>query len=223
MTRRQARENTGMAAEAVAACTTALETVKALVETNKARLAEIDNERQQLTGAALIDCDPLAKQRLDALSAETVAVKAHLENTMAAILEGEVRLQNAQARQAAAQQVENAQSSRALLAERQRLSKEAQSHLDDFNRKFAQIIQLGRDLRSLNPRATSERHDGLILRASMTNARVALARLGLLSVEPMPQEQMRVALPSMVEHLDKLAAAWCNSVTYNDDSKGPVA
>jgi hypothetical protein len=122
MTRRQARENTGMAAEAVAACTTALETVKALVETNKARLAEIDNERQQLTGAALIDCDPLAKQRLDALSAETVAVKAHLENTMAAILEGEVRLQNAQARQAAAQQVENAQSSRALLAERQRLA-----------------------------------------------------------------------------------------------------
>jgi hypothetical protein len=213
---------TTKATSRVADARTTLAEMKAAKTSLETRLAAAAEERKALAGAALIDKDDAAAKQLADLSAETARITIELENVIAGIAAAQGRLQQAEAREAAMRERENARKANLLLEERQRLAAEAQRSLDDFNRIFAQLIGRGRELRALCHRAPSSAHESLILRSSQQNARCALHRLGLISSEPLPREELRVSLPEMLAHIDAGARRWCDAISDDGNERGAL-
>ena len=193
-------------------CRSQLEDLQARHAKLEARREEIARLRPGLAEKSLLDGSARAGRKLQELSQEDVSITVELANVSAARDAATARLKVAEAKVAHEREIEKAQQARVLLAQRLQLAQTAQDALLAFNNAMEQLILAGRALRRLTDKATSDRHDGLALRSCQQMSRCDLHRRGFLSSEPLPPEELRVAMPKVIEHLDTMAKRWCDSL-----------
>jgi hypothetical protein len=104
-----------------------------------ARVAEISNERQAIGFDVHANADPKARQRLDALNAETVSVDGELQSLDAAVSEAQRRLEAARRDLAMREDRENAKAVKKTLVHLLKLAEKADEHLAAFGAISAEI------------------------------------------------------------------------------------
>lgn len=176
------------------------------------RQSEITRERERFAGKSLIDGNARATRQLENLRTESISITVSMADLEAAIAEGEARLKAATERQAQAQEVQDAERAREIMAARVAAAQRAEAALAEYARCMEELVLAGRDLRRLTDKAPSSAWESLAWEAATANCRFGFFQKGILPSSPPARSEMRHPLPILIGRIDQLVAKWSDGL-----------